>query len=163
VKAVNVPVIACGGIADAKGVACRDGARCQRRADRHGVPALSGGGYQRRASAALQSDYVAHTALTNVFSGRPARGIVNRVMRELGADERHGTRVSIGGERLSRRCALAPKAKGSGDFLAPLERPKRERVPRSFGCGNHAGIGGRPVKLHTWQVFPFRSGQDEKL
>ncbi|WP_412841388.1 nitronate monooxygenase, partial [Aeromonas dhakensis] len=25
-----------------------------------------------------------HTALTNLFSGRPARGIVNRLMRELG-------------------------------------------------------------------------------
>ena len=35
--------------------------------------------------AALQSEAAQHTALTNVFSGRPARGIVNRVMRELGA------------------------------------------------------------------------------
>jgi NAD(P)H-dependent flavin oxidoreductase YrpB (nitropropane dioxygenase family) len=34
--------------------------------------------------AALQSDAARHTALTNVFTGRPARGIVNRVMRELG-------------------------------------------------------------------------------
>ena len=34
--------------------------------------------------AALQSPAARHTALTNVFTGRPARGIVNRVMRELG-------------------------------------------------------------------------------
>jgi nitronate monooxygenase len=34
--------------------------------------------------AALQSPAAQHTALTNVFSGRPARGIVNRLMRELG-------------------------------------------------------------------------------
>jgi nitronate monooxygenase len=34
--------------------------------------------------AALQSDAARHTALTNVFTGRPARGIVNRAMRELG-------------------------------------------------------------------------------
>jgi nitronate monooxygenase len=34
--------------------------------------------------AALHSEAARHTALTNVFSGRPARGIVNRAMRELG-------------------------------------------------------------------------------
>jgi nitronate monooxygenase len=34
--------------------------------------------------AALMSPEARHTALTNVFTGRPARGIVNRVMSELG-------------------------------------------------------------------------------
>ena len=34
--------------------------------------------------AALKSEAAATTALTNLFTGRPARGIVNRVMRELG-------------------------------------------------------------------------------
>jgi nitronate monooxygenase len=34
--------------------------------------------------AALKSDAARHTALTNLFSGGPARGIVNRLMRELG-------------------------------------------------------------------------------
>lgn len=34
--------------------------------------------------AALQGRHGQHTALTNLFSGRPARGIVNRLMRELG-------------------------------------------------------------------------------
>jgi nitronate monooxygenase len=34
--------------------------------------------------AALQSEAARHTALTNVFTGRPARGILNRVMREQG-------------------------------------------------------------------------------
>jgi len=33
---------------------------------------------------ALKSGAAHHTALTNVFTGRPARGIVNRAMRELG-------------------------------------------------------------------------------
>ncbi len=33
---------------------------------------------------ALKSEAATHTALTNVFTGRPARGIVNRIMRELG-------------------------------------------------------------------------------
>ncbi|HCA64228.1 MAG TPA: 2-nitropropane dioxygenase, partial [Pseudomonas sp.] len=33
--------------------------------------------------AALKSPQAVHTALTTLFSGRPARGIVNRIMREL--------------------------------------------------------------------------------
>ncbi|NDL60847.1 hypothetical protein F7O44_27610 [Phytoactinopolyspora sp. XMNu-373] len=33
---------------------------------------------------ALTGPQASHTAVTNVFSGRPARGIVNRAMRELG-------------------------------------------------------------------------------
>src|SRR5262249_13658896 len=34
--------------------------------------------------AVLQSDAARHTAITNLFSGGAARGIVNRLMRELG-------------------------------------------------------------------------------
>lgn len=34
--------------------------------------------------AALKSEAARHTALTTLFSGRPARDIVNRAMRELG-------------------------------------------------------------------------------
>jgi nitronate monooxygenase len=34
--------------------------------------------------AALTGEGARHTALTNLFTGRPARGIVNRLMRELG-------------------------------------------------------------------------------
>ena len=33
---------------------------------------------------ALMSDAAKHTALTNLFSGRPARGIVNKFMRDFG-------------------------------------------------------------------------------
>ena len=35
--------------------------------------------------AALKSESARVTALTNLFTGRPTRGIVNRIMRELGA------------------------------------------------------------------------------
>jgi nitronate monooxygenase len=84
VRAVNVPVIAAGGIADAKGVAA--------------ARALGAAGVQVGTAyllcpeattsavhrAALQSDAARITALTNLFTGRPARGIVNRLMRELG-------------------------------------------------------------------------------
>ena len=89
-NAVTVPVIAAGGIADAAGV--------------RAAMALGAAGVQVGTAylcsdeaftsplhrAALQSEAARHTALTNLFTGRPARGIVNRLMRELGnADAEH--------------------------------------------------------------------------
>lgn len=82
-RAVRVPVVAAGGIADPAGVAA--------------AMALGAYGVQVGSAylccpeaqtspahrAALRSDLARHTALTNLFTGRPARGIVNRAMREL--------------------------------------------------------------------------------
>ena len=84
VARVKVPVIAAGGIADANGVAA--------------AMRLGASGVQVGTSyllcpetlttpihrAALKSEAARHTAITNVFTGRPARAIVNRMMRELG-------------------------------------------------------------------------------
>lgn len=84
VQAVRVPVIAAGGIADA---------RCVAAAMALGASAVQvGTAYMLCPEAttsplhraALQSPAARHTALTNLFTGRPARGIMNRVMRELG-------------------------------------------------------------------------------
>ena len=84
VRAVRVPVIAAGGIADAAGVQA---------AKALGASAVQLGtaylcSHEATTSAlhraALQSPLAQHTALTNLFSGRPARGIMNRLMRELG-------------------------------------------------------------------------------
>jgi len=83
-RAVKIPVIAAGGIADPNGVAA--------------AMALGASGVQIGTAymlcteattstvhrAALKSDAARVTALTNLFTGRPARGIVNRLMRELG-------------------------------------------------------------------------------
>ena len=68
--------------------------------------------------AALQSEAARHTALTNVFTGRPARGIVNRVMRELGHLSPAAPAFPLA------TAAIAPlrahfEALGSGDF-SPL-------------------------------------------
>ena len=82
--AAAIPVIAAGGVADAAGVAA--------------ARALGAAGVQVGTAyllcpeattsamhrAALQSEAARTTALTNLFTGRPARGIVNRLMRELG-------------------------------------------------------------------------------
>jgi len=84
VQAVKVPVLAAGGIVDAKGVAAamRLGAAGVQVGTAYLLcPEATTSAVHR---AALKSEAARHTALTNVFSGRPARGIVNRLMRELG-------------------------------------------------------------------------------
>jgi nitronate monooxygenase len=84
VRAVNVPVIAAGGIADATGVAAARalGASAVQIGTAYLLcPEATTGSVHR---AALASDAARHTAITNLFTGRPARGIVNRIMRELG-------------------------------------------------------------------------------
>lgn len=83
VSRVNVPVIAAGGISDSNVVsACLQ----------LGATAVQvGTSYLLCTEAetseihkqALKSEKASHTALTNIFSGKPARGIVNRVMDEL--------------------------------------------------------------------------------
>jgi len=84
VAAVNVPVIAAGGIADSKGVvaAMKLGAAGAQIGTAYLLcPECATGPLHR---AALKSESVKHTAVTNVITGRPARGIMNRIMRELG-------------------------------------------------------------------------------
>jgi nitronate monooxygenase len=83
-RAVRVPVIAAGGIADANGVAAAmslGAAAVQLGTAYLLCPEATTSTAHR---AALQSGRAAHTALTNLFSGRPARGILNRLMAELG-------------------------------------------------------------------------------
>jgi nitronate monooxygenase len=84
VHAVTVPVVAAGGIADATGIraALKLGA----------VAAQLGTAFllcdesliSPLHRALLQQPASETTALTNLFTGRPARGIVNRLMREQG-------------------------------------------------------------------------------
>lgn len=107
VRAVRVPVIAAGGIADAAGVAAARalGAAAVQVGTAYLLcPEASPHPLHR---AALQGPGAAHTALTNVFTGRPARGIVNRAMRAL-ADGVVGW------------CADAPAFPLAAHGLAPL-------------------------------------------
>ena len=118
VKAVNVPVIAAGGISNSKGVAA---------AMALGASAVQVGTAYLLANEcstssihrnALQSDAARHTALTNLFSGRPARGIVNRVMRELGALSEFPPEFPLATPGIAPLRAKA-ESMGSGDF-SPL-------------------------------------------
>ena len=118
IKAVKLPVIAAGGIADATGVAA--------------AMALGAAGVQVGTAyllcpeattsavhrTALQSPQARHTALTNLFTGRPARGIVNRVMRELGPLSSAPPAFPLATSAIAPLRARA-EAAGSGDF-SPL-------------------------------------------
>lgn len=84
IAAVDIPVIAAGGIVDAKTVraAMAMGASAVQVGTAYLLcPECTTTDIHR---AALQSEAAQHTALTNLFSGRPARGIVNRFMAEMG-------------------------------------------------------------------------------
>ncbi|CAN5557496.1 nitronate monooxygenase [soil metagenome] len=83
-RAVRVPVIAAGGIADAQGVQAAltlGAAGVQVGTSYLLCPEATTTALHR---AALQSPRAEHTALTNLITGRPARGILNRLMKELG-------------------------------------------------------------------------------
>ena len=84
VDAVSVPVIAAGGIADARGIAAAfalGAAAVQLGTAYLLCPEATLSAVHRQALKNLQDN---GTAITNVFSGRPARGIVNRLIREVG-------------------------------------------------------------------------------
>jgi nitronate monooxygenase len=118
VAAVRVPVIAAGGIADARGVAAALslGASAVQIGTTYLLcPEATTSPVYR---AALRSPDAAHTALTNLISGRPARGIVNRLMRELGPMSDLPPAFPLATPAVAPLRAAA-EAKGMGDF-SPL-------------------------------------------
>ncbi len=118
VRAVNRPVIAAGGIADAAGVAAAlalGAAGVQLGTAYLLCPEATTSAVHR---AALQSVSAHHTALTNLFSGRPARGIMNRLMRELGPISNLAPAFPLASAGITPLRAHA-EAMGSGDF-SPL-------------------------------------------
>ncbi len=117
-RAVRVPVIAAGGIADARGVA----AALTLGADAAQVgtayllcPESTTSPVHR---AALKSDGASLTALTNLFSGGIARGIMNRAMRDLGALSSLPPAFPLAAGAMAPLRAKAER-NGSGDF-SPL-------------------------------------------
>ena len=132
VDAVKVPVIAAGGIADARGIAA--------------AFALGAAGVQIGTAylhcpeskisaphrAALKASQDNSTTLTNVMSGRPARGIVNRLIREQGPISKEAPAFPLAANALAPLRAAAEK-QGSGDFLAAVVRA---------GSGAGAGDAG---------------------
>ena len=118
VRKTRLPVIAAGGIAHASAVAAAlalGAAGVQVGTAYLLCPQANTSAVHR---AALQSEAACHTALTRVFSGRPARSIVNRVMRELGPHESVVPAFPLASAALA-PLRQAAESRGLGDF-SPL-------------------------------------------
>lgn len=117
VDAVRVPVIAAGGIADGRGIAAAFmlGASAVQIGTAYlFTPEATIAVPHRRALAAGSGR---ETALTNVFTGRPARGIVNRIMRDVGPIAADAPQFPLAGGALAPlRSASEPG--GSEDFMS---------------------------------------------
>jgi nitronate monooxygenase len=133
VDAVRVPVIAAGGIADARGIvaAFALGAAAAQIGTAYlfcpeaRVPPLH--------RAALKAAKDNTTALTNVFTGRPARSLVNRAVRELGPLSSDAPAFPLAGNALAPLKASA-EAKGSADF-GSLWSGQAARLGREMPAG----------------------------
>jgi nitronate monooxygenase len=132
VRTVKIPVIAAGGIADAAGVAA---------AFTLGAAAVQVGTaymlcHEATTSplhrAALKSPAAVHTALTNLFTGRPARGIVNRLMQDLGAISDKSPEFPLATAAIAPLRAAAEKI-GNRDF-SPLWAGQNTSGCREIGA-----------------------------
>jgi nitronate monooxygenase len=115
VDAVSVPVIAAGGIGDARGIVA--------------ALALGAAGVQLGTAylhcpeakispphrARLRNATEHPTVVTNVMTGRPARGFVNRVIRELGPVSDVAPKFPLAAAALA---PLAAKTKETGEFAS---------------------------------------------
>ena len=115
-RKLSIPVIAAGGIADAAGVSAAlalGAAMVQVGTAYLLCPEATTRAIHR---ASLASDASRHTALTRLFTGGAARGIVNRLMREV--DDAVAPAFPLAVAALAPLRAAA-EARGSGDF-SPL-------------------------------------------
>ena len=127
VDAVTLPVIAAGGVTDGRGIAAAFalGASAAQVGTAYLFCPEANVAPMHRA--ALKNARDDSTALTNLFTGRPARGIINRVMRELGP-------IS----------ADAPAFPTAGGALAPLKNAAEAKGFADFGSlwsGQAASLG----------------------
>ena len=147
--AVRVPVIAAGGIADAAGVraALALGAAAVQVGTAYLLCPEATTSLVHRA--ALKTVAARHTALTNVFSGRPARGIVNRLMRALGPLYDAAPAFPLAAAAIAPLRAAAEKL-GSGDF-SPLWAGQNaagcKEVPAADLTRDLAGLVVRPPRV----------------
>jgi nitronate monooxygenase len=134
VDAVDVPVIATGGISDARGIAA--------------AFALGAAGVQIGTAylfcpeakisaphrAMLKAGRDDGTALTNLMTGRPARGYYNRLMRDIGAISDMAPEFPLASAALAPLRAKA-ESLGSGDF-SPLWSGQASVLGRELPAGD---------------------------
>jgi nitronate monooxygenase len=116
VDRVNVPVIAAGGIADARGVIAALALGAEAVQIGTAFLACEESGASRLHRQALREKKAGHTALTKGFTRRLARGIHNRLMEEL---NQPGTEILPYPlqRRLVRNIAILAEAAGRSDLL----------------------------------------------
>ena len=115
VDAVKVPVIAAGAVTDARGIVAAfalGAAAVQLGTAYLHSPESKITPMHRAALCTARDD---GTALTNLMTGRPARGFVNRVMREIGPVSDVAPEFPLAGGALAPLRAKA-EAQGSGEF-----------------------------------------------
>ncbi len=118
VDAIKVPVIAAGAIADGRGVAaalCLGADAAQIGTAFLQTPEAKISNLHRQA---LREAPAEDRVLTNVFTGRPARGIRNRIIDEQGPISANAPAFPLAANRIMPLRATAEK-RGSGDF-SPL-------------------------------------------
>lgn len=134
VDAVGVPVIAAGGIGDGRGIAA--------------AFALGAAGAQVGTSylftpqslvsdlhrAALRTGRDDQTALTNLFSGKPARGLMNRVMEEIGPMSQKAPPFPTAGSALA-PLKVKAEAVGAADFSS-LWSGQAAKLGREIDAGD---------------------------
>lgn len=131
--AVKVPVIATGAVTDGRGIAAAFALGA--------VGVQVGTAYlwcpEAKISAphraALKSARDDATALTNLMTGRPARGIINRLMREIGPMSEVAPEFPLAAGALAPLRAKA-EAQGSGDF-SPMWAGQAASLGRAMPAG----------------------------
>jgi nitronate monooxygenase len=133
VDAVKIPVIAAGGIGDGRGIAA--------------ALALGAAGVQMGTAflltpeartppvlrAALKQAHDGSTALTNLFTGRPARAIVNRYVREVGPISSDAPSFPMAANA-AQPLRVAAEARGSSEFT-PLWSGQAASLAREMPAG----------------------------
>ncbi|MPZ41253.1 MAG: DUF561 domain-containing protein [Rhizobiales bacterium] len=117
VDAVKLPVVAAGGVSDARGIAAAfmlGAAGVQVGSAYLHCPESKVSAPHRAALAAVHDD---STRVTNLMTGRPARGFLNRVIRDLGPISDVAPEFPLAAGALAPLRAKA-EALGSGDFSA---------------------------------------------
>jgi nitronate monooxygenase len=133
VDAVKVPVIAAGGIADARGIAAAfvlGASGVQLGTAYLFCPeAKISAVHRERLRAARENE----TALTNVFTGRPARSIINRLVKELGPMASNAPEFPLATDAVM-PLRQATQANNSGEFV-PLWSGQAARLSAELPAG----------------------------